>query len=252
MILRINLEQNYSSQFGNSKRKQCTSNTATFYENSYDEKRRLRQSAMRTSVPRTTASSQTTTGTTRTACSSPSTTPMTTRWHIAPALQRTRGVHALRLHAHLCSTAWWWHRTPLGSSSERIHSHPRSYPWAHLFDSVLPFYFHLLLLSVPVFFFHLELFLELHYTIVMANLRCSAAEEVRTPWSPSPLSQVVSPTSWPSASSTTHHFLSPSWPLPRTRTWMTWHSARCSQRHTEDKSTTAYQEACQSVSRRRL
>ena len=26
------------------------------------------------------------------------------RWHIAPALQRTRGVHALRLHAHLCST----------------------------------------------------------------------------------------------------------------------------------------------------
>ena len=29
---------------------------------------------------------------------------------------------------------------------------------------------------------------------------------------------------------------------------MTCHSARCSQRHTEDKSTTAYQAACQSVS----
>ena len=39
------------------------------------------------------------------------------------------------------------------------------------------FYFHFFLLSVPVFLFHLELFLELHYTIVMANLRCSAAEE---------------------------------------------------------------------------
>ena len=38
-------------------------------------------------------------------------------------------------------------------------------------------YFFLFLLSVPVFLFHLELFLELHYTIVMANLRCSAAEE---------------------------------------------------------------------------
>ena len=31
---------------------------------------------------------------------------------------------------------------------------------------------------------------------------------------------------------------------------MTWHSARCSQRHTEDKPITAYQKACQSVSRR--
>ena len=30
------------------------------------------------------------------------------------------------------------------------------------------------------------------------------------------------------------------------------HSARCSQRYTEDKSTTVYQEACQSVSRRHL
>ena len=45
------------------------------------------------------------------------------------------------------------------------------------FDSLLPFYFYLFLLSVPVFLFHLELFLELHYTIVMADLRCSAAEE---------------------------------------------------------------------------
>ena len=45
-------------------------------------------------------------------------------------------------------------------------------PWL-----ALPFYFHLVLLLLPVFLFHLELFLELHCTIVMANLRCSAAEE---------------------------------------------------------------------------
>ena len=50
-------------------------------------------------------------------------------------------------------------------------------PATFAFDSFLPFYFHLFLLSVPVFLFHLELFLELHNTIVMANLRCSAAEE---------------------------------------------------------------------------
>ena len=56
------------------------------------------------------------------------------RWHIAPALQRTRGVHALRLHAHLCSTAWWWHRTHYGSSPERFHTlsmviHMAHSPW---------------------------------------------------------------------------------------------------------------------------
>ena len=69
------------------------------------------------------------------------------------------------------------HFTLFGSSSERFHIHPWSSTWRTLFDSFLPFYFYLFLLSVPVFLFHLELFLELHYTIVMANLRCSAAEE---------------------------------------------------------------------------
>ena len=58
-----------------------------------------------------------------------------------------------------------------------FHIHPWSSTWRTLFDSFLPFYFHLFLLSVSVFLFHLELFLELHYTIVMANVRCSAAEE---------------------------------------------------------------------------
>ena len=77
-------------------------------------------------------------------------------------------------------------------------------------------------------------------------------KRVRAPWTPPTPSQVMSPTSWPSASSTTHQSPSPSWSRPRTKTWMTWHSARCSQRHTEDKSNTANQKACQSVSRRRL
>ena len=42
---------------------------------------------------------------------------------------------------------------------------------------LLPFFFYLFFLFVPVFLFHLEQFPELHYTKVMANLRCSAAEE---------------------------------------------------------------------------
>ena len=55
--------------------------------------------------------------------------------------------------------------------------HPWSSTWRILSDSTSPFFFYLFLLSVTVFFFHLELFPELHYTKDMANLRCSAAEE---------------------------------------------------------------------------
>ena len=75
---------------------------------------------------------------------------------------------------------------------------------------------------------------------------------VRTPTTSPPPSQVKSSTSWPSASSTTHRFPSPSRSRHRTKTWMTYHSASCSQRHTEDKPITANQKACQSASRRRL
>ena len=75
---------------------------------------------------------------------------------------------------------------------------------------------------------------------------------VTTPATSPPPSQVMSPTSWPSASSTTHRVPSPTFSRHRTRTWMTWHSASCSQRHTEDKPITANQKACQSVSCRRL
>ena len=75
---------------------------------------------------------------------------------------------------------------------------------------------------------------------------------VTTPTTSPPPSQVMSPTSWPSASSTTHRVPSPTLSRHRTRTWMTWHTASCSPRHTEEKPITAIQKACQSVSRRRL
>ena len=65
-----------------------------------------------------------------------------------------------------------------------------------------------------------------------------------------PASHVMRPIWWPSASSTTHRVPSSSWSRHRTRTWTTWHSASCSQKHTEDKPITAIQKACQSVSRR--
>ena len=130
---------------------------------------------MRTSVRRITASSQTRTGTTRTTCSSPSTTPMTTLTHCtctSTDAWRTCTDLALRIfHSS------WWHRTPHGSSSESIHSHPRSYSWRVLFDSTSPFFLYLFFLPFSVFFLHTELFLELDNPIVMASLRYSAAEE---------------------------------------------------------------------------
>ena len=62
----------------------------------------------------------------------------------------------------------------------------------------------------------------------------------------------MSPTSWPSASSTTLQVPSPTLSRHRTKTWMTLRSASCSPKHTEDKPITAIQKACQSVSRHRL
>ena len=49
----------------------------------------------------------------------------------------------------------------------------------------------------------------------------------------------MSPTTWPSASSTTLQVPSPTLHRHRTRTLMTRHSASCSPRHTEDKPITA-------------
>ena len=61
--------------------------------------------------------------------------------------------------------------TSLAQDLSLVISHPRSYPWAHLLDSPLPFYFYLFF---PVFFsFHLlhcELYTELDNLIVMESL----------------------------------------------------------------------------------
>ena len=65
--------------------------------------------------------------------------------------------------------------TPI--TPEQTLCHPRSYPWCVLFDSISPFFLYFSFLSFSVYFLHNELFLELLYTKVMANLRCSAAEE---------------------------------------------------------------------------
>ena len=55
-----------------------------------------------------------------------------------------------------------------------IHGHIRGRTSLTRFST---FYFFLFLLSVTVFLLHLELFLEPHYTMVMANLRLSTAKE---------------------------------------------------------------------------
>ena len=94
--------------------------------------------AMRTSVRRTTASSQTTTGTTRTTCSSPSMTPMTTLTHCT--CTSTDAWRTCTETARACLFhSWWWHRTPHGSSSERISHSSMVIHMAHPHWLVLPF-----------------------------------------------------------------------------------------------------------------
>ena len=118
---------------------------------------------------------------------------------------------------------------------------------------LLFFYFHL---SIPVFFFsfhllHCELYFELGNLIAMESLSYSA-KGVKTPTTSLSPSQVMSPTSWLSASSTALRVPSPAFSSHWTRTWMTWNSASCSLRHSEDKPITSNKKTCQSVSRRRL
>ena len=52
--------------------------------------------------------------------------------------------------------------------------HPRSYPWAHLLDSPLPFYFHLFFPVFSFYLLHSELYPELDNPIVMESLCYSA------------------------------------------------------------------------------
>ena len=148
---------------------------------------------LRTSVRRTTAS-QTTIGTTFTTSSSQCTTssPMTTL--TSTIVWCTSCVEFAR-SAHCSTLDDDRHRTPHGSSSESIHSHPRSYSWRVLFDSISPLFLHLSFLPFSVFFLCPELFLELDNPIVMASLRYSAAEESKDTLNSFTSPQVMSPTS---------------------------------------------------------
>ena len=130
---------------------------------------------MRTSVRRTTASSQTTTGTTRTTSSSQCTTstPMTTltskiAW-CTSCIELAHSAHCSTLDddtAHLMALVLSPFRVIYGHTHGRVVS-----------DSTSPFFLYLFFLPFSVFLFHLELFLELDNPIVMESLRCSAAEE---------------------------------------------------------------------------
>ena len=125
---------------------------------------------MRPSVRPITAS---TTSGTRATSTSPSTTPMTmltsTIAWCTPCVERARRAHSFTLDvvSHL-----------IGSSPESFHNHLHSHPWAHLYDSHLPFYFYLFL-PVSFFFYllHSELYPELDNPIVMEILFHSANKE---------------------------------------------------------------------------
>ena len=135
--------------------------------------------------------------------------------------------------AHLVTLFDVGSHAPLGSSLSLVTCHPCT--CASLLEFTSLFFYFDLSFTVLSFFFpllHFELHTELDNLIAMQNLRISRTREVTTPTtSPSP-SQVMSPTTWPSASSTTLQVPSP--------------------RHTEDNPITAIQKACQSVSRRCL
>ena len=128
---------------------------------------------MRTSVRRTTTSSQTTSGTTRTTCSSPSTTPMTVltstvAW-CTPCVERARRAHS--------STLLMTPHTSLAHVLSKhfvIHGHTHG---AFSLIRPLSFFFFFSFLSFSVYFLHNELFLELDNPIIMASLRYSASEK---------------------------------------------------------------------------
>ena len=126
--------------------------------------------AMRPSVRPTTASSQS--GTTRATCTSPSTTPMTmltsTIAWCTPCVERARRAHSFTLDvvSHL-----------IASSPESFHIHPWSSSWRTLFDSLLPFYFHLFFPVFSFYVLHSELYSELDIPIVMESLCYSANKE---------------------------------------------------------------------------
>ena len=126
-----------------------------------------------------------------------------------------------------CHTLWCWVTCTSWLKFWVASCHPCT--CASLSDlTSLIIYFDLSFTILSLFFpfMHFEQHTELDNLIAMQNLRTSANKEVRTPTTSTPPSQVVSPTSWPSASSTTHRVPSHTLSRHRTRTWMTWHSAR--------------------------
>ena len=64
--------------------------------------------------------------------------------------------------------------TSLAQDLSLVFSHPRSYSWAHLFDSLLLFYFHLFFPVFSCYLLHSELYPELDNLIVMESLCYSA------------------------------------------------------------------------------
>ena len=103
---------------------------------------------------------------------SPSTTPMTmlisTIAWCTPCVECARRAHSFTLDvvSHL-----------MAQDLSVVISHPRSYPWAHLLDSPLPFYFHLFFPVFSFYLLHSELYPELDNPIVMQSLCYSANKE---------------------------------------------------------------------------
>ena len=78
-----------------------------------------------------------------------------------------------------------------------VISHPRSYPWAHLLDSSLPFYFYLFFLVFSFHLLHSELYPELDNPIVMESLCYSANKGSDDAFDVSPsLTETVMPVDW--------------------------------------------------------
>ena len=85
-----------------------------------------------------------------------------------PCVERARRAHSFTLDvvSHL-----------IGSSPESCHNHLHSHPWRTLFDSLLPFYFHLFFPVFSFYLLHSELYPELDNPIVMESLCYSANKE---------------------------------------------------------------------------
>ena len=161
----------------------------------------------------------------------------------------TESAQSLSHFVHLVSHA------SHGTSLSLVTCHPCSCAFLLEFDFLL-FYFHL---SIPVFFFFPPPALR---AVLWARQpdRHAKPEHLReqSEW------RRLRRPHLPHRLLAQHHglqraqrlfrFLLQHYPVigPGHRTWMTWHSASCSQRHTEDKPITVIQNACQSVSRRLL